>query len=98
MGVLSELEPIKVFKFFEEICNIPHGSGNVKQISDYLVEFAKNRGLSYRQDEKYNVIIFKEGAEGYKESAPVILQDILTWWLSKRMTAIKIWKKKVLTL
>lgn len=74
MGVLSELEPIKVFKFFEEICNIPHGSGNVKQISDYLVEFAKNRGLSYRQDEKYNVIIFKEGAEGYKESAPVILQ------------------------
>lgn len=74
MGVLSELEPVKVFKFFEEICGIPHGSGNVKQISDYLVDFAKERNLKYRQDEKYNVIIWKDGSKGYENSAPVILQ------------------------
>ena len=29
MGVLTGLEPNKVFHFFEEICSIPHGSGNV---------------------------------------------------------------------
>ena len=40
MGVLSNLEPKNVFGFFEEICKIPHGSGNVGQISDYLVDFA----------------------------------------------------------
>lgn len=74
MGVLSELEPIKVFKFFEEICSIPHGSGNVKQISDYIVDFAKKRGLKYRQDEKYNVIIWKDASKGYEDSEPVILQ------------------------
>lgn len=74
MGVLSALEPVNVFKFFEEICAIPHGSGNVKQISDYLVDFAKERNLKYRQDEKYNVIIWKGGSKGYENSKPVILQ------------------------
>ena len=74
MGVLSALEPAKVFQFFEEICSIPHGSGNVEQISNYLVDFAKERGLKYRQDEKYNVVIWKDGSKGYENSEPVILQ------------------------
>ena len=30
MGKLDGLEPKKVFAFFEELCQIPHGSGNVK--------------------------------------------------------------------
>ena len=32
MGVLSELEPKQVFRYFEEIAEIPHGSGNVDRI------------------------------------------------------------------
>ena len=74
MGVLSALEPAKVFQFFEEICSIPHGSGNVEQISNYLVDFARKRGLKYRQDEKYNVVIWKDGSKGYENAEPVILQ------------------------
>lgn len=74
MGVLTSLEPAKVFQFFEEICSIPHGSKNVEQISNYLVNFAKERGLKYRQDEEYNVIIWKNGSKGYEEAEPVILQ------------------------
>ena len=51
MGVLSNLEPKNVFQYFEEITKIPHGSGNVEQISDYLADFAAKRGLFYIQDE-----------------------------------------------
>ena len=40
MGRLSDLEPKAVWKYFEEICGIPHGSGNEKAISDYCVAFA----------------------------------------------------------
>ena len=54
MGVLSNLEPKKVFYYFEEITKIPHGSGNVEQISDFLVDFAKAHKLFYIQDEKYH--------------------------------------------
>ena len=74
MSVLGELQPNKVFQYFEEICAIPHGSRNLQQISDYLVDFAKVHGLKYRQDEDLNVIIWKDGSKGYEDSDPVILQ------------------------
>lgn len=77
MAVLSELKPKKVFKYFEKICGIPHGSGNTKQISDYCVSFAKKRGLRYIQDNSNNVIIFKDGTQGYEDSAPVMIQGHL---------------------
>ena len=74
MSVLEGKKPEKVFQFFEKIATIPHGSGNVEQISNYLVDFAKERNLKYRQDEKLNVIIWKDGTKGYEESDAVILQ------------------------
>ncbi len=74
MGVLSGIEPVEVFKYFEEICNIPHGSRDTKRISDYLVDFAKSRNLRYIQDASNNVIIFKDGTTGYENSDPVIIQ------------------------
>ena len=74
MGVLSNVEPKNVFSYFEEICGIPHGSSDTKKISDYLVAFAKERGLTWRQDALNNVIIWKPGTSGYENSAPVMLQ------------------------
>lgn len=74
MPVLDNIEPRNVFAFFEEICAIPHGSSNTDKISDYLVGFAKNRELSVIQDKLGNVIIFKDGTEGYENSVPVIIQ------------------------
>ena len=74
MGVLSNLEPQNVFHFFEEITKIPHGSGNVGQISDYLVKFARDRGLYCIQDELKNIIIVKEAVPGYEDEPTVILQ------------------------
>lgn len=74
MRVLENLNPKDVFYYFEEICSIPHGSGNVKEISDYLVNFAKERNLEHYQDEIGNVIIIKEASEGYESHEPVMLQ------------------------
>ena len=71
---LAGLEPAAVFGYFEKICSIPHGSGNTKMISDYLVSFAKEHGLKYIQDEDNNVILFGEGTCGMEDHAPVILQ------------------------
>ena len=62
----------KVLYYFEQLTKIPHGSGNVKAISDYLVEFAKEQGVKYVQDEALNVVMFKEASPGY-ENAPVVM-------------------------
>lgn len=74
MGILSKLEPNRVFYYFEEICQIPHGSTNTKEISDYCVNFAKEHGLRVQQDDANNVIIWKNGSQGYEDHAPVMLQ------------------------
>ncbi|MBQ8768176.1 MAG: aminoacyl-histidine dipeptidase [Oscillospiraceae bacterium] len=71
---LAGLEPQAVFRYFEEICAIPHGSGNTKMISDYLVSFAKEQGIRYIQDDLNNVILFGEATPGYEDHPPVILQ------------------------
>ena len=71
---LAGLEPKAFMRYFEEISSIPHGSGNTKKISDYLVSFAKEHDLRYIQDKLGNVIIFGDGTCGYKDHAPVIIQ------------------------
>lgn len=62
------------WKFFEEICAIPHGSGNIKEISEYLASFAKERNLKYVKERCGNVIIYSPATEGRENEAPVILQ------------------------
>lgn len=74
MRIFEKLEPKDVFYYFEEICRIPHGSGNIEKISDYLVKFAKDRGLEHYQDKIGNVIIIKEASAGYEDHEPVMLQ------------------------
>ena len=71
---LAGLEPGAVFGYFEKLCSIPHGSGNTKMISDYLVSFAREQGLKYIQDELNNVILFGDGTCGMENHPPVILQ------------------------
>ena len=71
---LAGLKPANVFAYFEKLCSIPHGSGNTKRISDYLVSFAKEQGLEYIQDELNNVILFGKGSCGYEDHPPVIIQ------------------------
>ncbi len=74
MAVLDDLQPREVFHYFEEICGIPHGSGNTTAISQYCVDFAIRHQLEYIQDGKGNVIIKKQASKGYEDSAPIILQ------------------------
>ena len=74
MGVLAGLKPEPVFHYFEEICNIPHGSGNEKQLSDHIKEFANKRNLTCIQDKCNNIIIIKEATSGYEEEETMILQ------------------------
>ena len=74
MRVLESLEPAKVFYFFEELCQIPHGSGNVGAISDYLKNFAEERNLVVYQDHIKNIVIIKDASEGYEAEPAVIIQ------------------------
>ncbi len=73
----DELNPKRVFEYFEEICRIPHGSGNMEKISDFCVSFAKGHGLKYVRDDTDNIIIYKPASKGYENAEPIILQGHL---------------------
>ena len=75
--VLRGIAPERVFSFFEDLCRIPHGSGNTKAISDYCADFARKRGLRYVQDESNNIVIFQGGTCGREDHPAVILQGHL---------------------
>ncbi len=77
MRILENLKPARVFHYFEDICAIPHGSGNTDKISEYCVEFAKTHSLEWTKDEYNNVIIKKPASNGYEGHPAVILQGHL---------------------
>ena len=62
------------YKYFEDICAIPRVSFNEKGISDYLVQFAKDRGLWWYRDDLWNVIVKKPASLGYEDHPPVMIQ------------------------
>lgn len=73
-NVLKDLNPTLVFKYFEEISQVPRGSGDEERISEFLVNFAKELNLEVIQDEHLNVIIRKPATAGYENCPGVILQ------------------------
>ncbi len=77
MEKLKNVQPSRVFKYFEEISAIPRGSGNMNKISSYCMDFAAKHQLKAMRDEADNVIIFKAGTKGYENAEPVILQGHL---------------------
>lgn len=98
MNVLQNLKPYDVFKYFEEISQIPRGSGNEKAISDYLVEFGKSLGLETIQDEVLNVIIRKPATPGYENAPVVILQGHMDMVCEKNKDTIHDFEKDPLKL
>lgn len=69
---LEKYEYKQVLHYFEELTRIPHGSGNTKEISDFLADFARKHGAECIQDKANNLIIRKPATVGY-EKAPVVM-------------------------
>ena len=94
MSTLEHLYPERVFYYFKQIAAIPHGSGNTKAISDYLVKFAKEHALTWYQDEANNVVLVKEASKVMKRLRRSSFRDTWIWSVKKKKTVILTWIKK----
>ncbi|MBQ2376336.1 MAG: aminoacyl-histidine dipeptidase [Bacteroidales bacterium] len=74
-SILANLEPKSLFKFFEEILSIPRPSKHEEKMTEYLINWAKERNLEYVSDEIGNVIIRKGATKGKENSPWVCLQS-----------------------
>lgn len=84
--------------YFNEISKIPHGSYNEQAISNYLVNFAKQRNLKYIQDESYNVVIFKDASKGKENAGPLLLQGHMDMVCEKNKSSDHNFEKDALQL
>ena len=69
--------------YFNEICKIPHGSENEKQLSDWIVQFAVKHKLSFVQDEMGNVVVYKAATAGYEDHPALSSRPISIWYVKK---------------
>ena len=75
--VLSNLKPALLWKHFDEIRKIPHGSGNEAAIGEYVKSVARVNNCEFDSDEVGNVVIRKPASKGYENVEIVILQSHL---------------------
>lgn len=71
---LSGRKPKELWKHFEKILSIPHGSGNEEQLGEYLLSFAKSKDLEAERDENGNVVIRVPATAGHEKAPAVVLQ------------------------
>ncbi len=74
MSEIATLQPLCIWKFFDEICQIPRPSKHEEKITAYLVDFARKHSLAYKQDTVGNVFIEKQATPGYENLETVVLQ------------------------
>lgn len=68
------IEPKKVFDYFEKLSQIPRESGKEKAVSDFLKKFGEDAGYEVTQDESLNIIMEVPATKGMEDRPKVILQ------------------------
>ena len=64
----------EVLNLFEQLSQIPRESGNEKTVSDWIRDWALERGLEVRQDDIWDLLITKPASKGYEDHPPVLMQ------------------------
>ena len=72
---IRDLEPKIVWKYFYDLTQIPRPSKKEERVLAYLVDFAKENSLDWKQDEAGNIVIIKPATAGKEEVPTVILQS-----------------------
>lgn len=71
----KDLQPAGVFRYFEEICQVPRPSKKEEKIIAYLKEFGEKHELETKVDKAGNVLISKPATTGMENRKTVVLQS-----------------------
>ena len=75
MKYLTEgMEPKEALEYFENICGIPHGSGNEAELAKYIIEIEKKKGLETYEDRYGNVLVRLAASKGCENSPYFLMQ------------------------
>jgi dipeptidase D len=72
---INSLEPRLVWDYFRQICFIPRASGKTRELQDWLLRFAVEKGLEAKRDKVGNVLISKPATPGKENASSIVLQS-----------------------
>ena len=76
-ATIKNLHPQPVWNYFYDLTQIPRPTGHMKEVTNYVLDFAKAQGLEAKQDDTGNVLISKPATSGFETSGTVVLQSHL---------------------
>ena len=71
---IETLQPASLWKNFYKLTQIPHPSGRMAQISDFLKSFASEHQLEIKVDKVGNILIKKPAVKGFENRQTIVLQ------------------------
>lgn len=74
MSEITTLQPKLLWKWFDQICAIPHPSHHEDELANFIVNWAKEKQFFVERDEAGNVLIRKPATAGMENRTPVALQ------------------------
>ncbi len=77
MSELVTLKPAALWDYFDQICAIPHPSGEEAAMREKVLAFAAEQGLEAETDNVGNIVVRKPATAGFESRVGVILQGHL---------------------
>ncbi|NNK62619.1 MAG: cytosol nonspecific dipeptidase, partial [Gemmatimonadetes bacterium] len=74
MTFVSDLEPTRLWTFFDRILTIPRGSKEEERMRAFVLEIADGLGLDHDVDDTGNVVVRKPATSGMENAPGTILQ------------------------
>ncbi|MGI5860591.1 MAG: aminoacyl-histidine dipeptidase [Myxococcales bacterium] len=71
---ITDLEPKTLWKYFDEICKVPHPSKKEGKLLEYLKQTIEKLGYKPEQDQTGNIVVRKPGSPGHENAPMVLLQ------------------------
>ena len=74
---ILNLKPQQLWKHFFDLTQIPRPTGQMEEVTKFVINFGKSLGLEVKQDKVGNVLIIKPATAGMEKAPVVILQSHL---------------------
>ncbi|MFZ7231051.1 aminoacyl-histidine dipeptidase [Avibacterium avium] len=74
MSEIQQLQPTLLWKWFDQICAIPHPSYHEEALANFIVNWAKEKQFFVERDEVGNILIRKPASAGMENRPTVVLQ------------------------
>ncbi|MDH2999126.1 cytosol nonspecific dipeptidase [Pasteurellaceae bacterium LFhippo2] len=74
MSEIQTLQPNLLWKWFDQICAIPHPSYHEEEIAHFIMDWAKQKQFFVDRDEAGNILIRKPATKGMEDRKMIALQ------------------------